>query len=83
MIKQSSKLTSKLVRQAQLNGALDKIYNQEVNRLIRTKYTQSDELAIHRHRFMEKNEAEFAEYNDFCEECKVQARAIIDALLNE
>ena len=82
-MRQSNQLTSKFVKQAQLNGVLDKIYNQEVNRLIRTKYSQSEELAIHRHHFEKQNEAEWDAYNAFCEECKVQARTTIDVLLNE
>lgn len=81
-MKQNGELTAKLVRQAQLNGVLDKIYNQEVNRLIRTKYTQSEELAIHRHYLLGNGGAEFSAYNAFCEECKVKARATIETLLN-
>lgn len=81
-MKQNGELTAKLVRQAQLNGVLDKIYNQEVNRLIRTKYTQSEELAIHRHYLLGNGSAEFVAYNAFCEECKAKAKATIDRLLN-
>lgn len=46
-----------------------------VNGIIRTKYTQSDELAIQRH-YANDPEAyadEWKEYNAFCEEAKVQA----------
>lgn len=81
-MKQTSALTAKLVRKAKANGLLDKLYNQEVNRLIRIKYTESEELAIHRHYMLGNGSAEFAVYNAFCEECKTKAKATIDRLLN-
>lgn len=44
-----------------------------VERLIRERYSISDELAILRQRDTKPDE--FAEYNAFCEECKEKARA--------
>ena len=46
--------------------------------LIRKRYTANDELALLRQRTTKK--AEFNEYNDFAEACKVLADQILDAL---
>ena len=47
-------------------------YPQLVENKIRTKYSVSAELAILRQR--NSKPEEFAEYNAYCEQCKVQAR---------
>jgi hypothetical protein len=47
-------------------------YSQLVEIKIRQRYTVSDELAILRQR--DTKPQEFAEYNDYCEQCKVEAR---------
>ena len=47
-------------------------YPQLVENKIRTKYSVSAELAILRQR--DTKPEEFAEYNAYCEQCKVQAR---------
>ena len=44
-------------------------YGQKVNLLIRTKYSIDEEFAILRQK--ETKPEEFAEYNKFCEECKI------------
>ena len=80
-MKQSEKLTAKMVKLAEKSGVLDKVYSAEVNRLIRAKYSTSDEMAIHRHFLQGEKQAEFNEYNSFCEKCKEEARALIDKLL--
>lgn len=49
-------------------------YGVVVEKLIRERYTESDELALHRQRDT-KPEA-FQEYNDFCEACKDKARPV-------
>lgn len=82
MIKQSTKLTKEKVLLAQENGCLDKVYGDEVNRLIRKRYSKSEELAIYRHMFNGAGETEFAEFNAYVEECKAKAQATIDSLLN-
>lgn len=79
---QSNKLTAKMVKLAEKNGWLDKIYGAEVNRLIREKYTLSDEMAIHRHYLQGVKQEEFTQYNAYCEKCKADARATINELLN-
>jgi hypothetical protein len=80
MIYQSTNLTKELVEMAALNGTLDDIYGQEVNRLIRLRYTQSQENAIYRHKLNGSDNGEFAIFDAYCEECKVVARENINAL---
>ena len=47
-------------------------YEDEVNRLIRLKYSLNDELAILRQRDTKPDE--FKAYNDYVEECKATAK---------
>lgn len=51
-------------------------YAKSVNRLIREKYSLSDELAILRKALSKLgiDYAELNEYNEFVEQCKVEAR---------
>ena len=51
-------------------------YGSMVNAIIRSKYTESDEMAIHRHYInsYEGHEDEWNEYNAFCESAKVLAK---------
>ena len=55
-------------------------YVNEVNSLIRRKYSLNQELAIQRQRF-EKPE-EFDEYFNYCEACKAEARKLIEETNN-
>ena len=55
-------------RLAKLNGKTEALYKKEVNRLIRAKYSLSDEFAILRQR--DEKPEEFAEYTACAEECK-------------
>ena len=80
---QTSELTVDMVKSAKANGLLDKIYGQEVNRLIRIKYSQHEENAIYRHRLNGTGDEEFEKFNAYCEECKSKAREIIDNLISE
>ena len=57
---------------AELNGILEKEYGAAVTRLIRAKYSLSDELAILRQR--DEKPDEFAAYNSFVEGCKAAAK---------
>lgn len=52
-------------------------YEQLVSQYISEKYTLSQEIAIQRQR--DTKPKEFAEYNSYCEECKVRAKANIKA----
>ena len=49
-------------------------YDTEVNRLIRQRYTASQEFSILRQR--DEKPDEFAEYNEYCEWCKSEIKRI-------
>lgn len=49
-------------------------YNEEVNNLIRQKYSLSEELAILRQRDIKPTD--FEEYNNYAENCKAKAKLI-------
>lgn len=51
-------------------------YGQKVERLIRQRYSLSEELALLRQR--ESKPEEFAAYNAYCEECKQQVKGNSD-----
>ena len=54
------------------NDVLDAEYGARVNRLLRERYSLSEELSILRQR--DEKPEEFAVYNSFAEECKVLAK---------
>ena len=51
-------------------------YPDVTNAIIRSKYSESDEMAIHRHHGNDPEEyaEEWQEYNDFCESAKALAK---------
>lgn len=51
-------------------------YGEVTNAIIRTRYTESEEMAVHRHHANNPGTAseEWQQYNDFCESAKQQAR---------
>ena len=51
-------------------------YGCVTNAIIRSRYSESEELAIHRHYVssFEDYENEWREYNEFCEQAKLQAK---------
>lgn len=51
-------------------------YPELTNAIIRAEYSESDEMAIHRHNYNdpEKYAQEWAEYNGYCESAKVLAK---------
>lgn len=66
-------------------------YGKLTNAIIRTRYTEADENAIHRHRLqsiespssieeakLQQYDEEWHEYNDFCEEAKLTAKKWIE-----
>ena len=57
---------------AELNGVQEEMYAQEVERLIRRRYSVGAEFALGRQK--DKKPEEFAKYDAYCEECKQQAR---------
>ena len=53
-------------------------YNELVVQFIREKYSLDEELAIQRQRDVKI--VEFSEYNNYCEQCKIKAKEIINEL---
>ena len=53
---------------AELNGVQEEMYAQEVERLIRRRYSVGAEFALGRQK--DKKPEEFAKYDAYCEECK-------------
>lgn len=51
-------------------------YNEEVNSMIRQRYSLSEELAIPRQR--DTKSEEFAAYNEYAEECKAKVKAMMN-----
>lgn len=51
----------------------DEEYSEQVNALIRERYSESAELSILRQR--DEKPTQFAEYYEYCEECKSRAKA--------
>ena len=69
-------LTKKQIKLAILNGKEQLVYEELIIKLIRERYSLNQELAILRQRDTKPNE--FSEYNSFVEECKAQAKTIIN-----
>lgn len=62
-----------LKKNCELNPSLyTSFYNEQVNELVRKKYTISDEFAILRQR--DEKPEEFAIYNAYVEECKEKVK---------
>ena len=55
----------------------DAEYSERVNALIRERYSDSEELSILRQR--DEKPTEFAEYYEYCEDCKSRAKAELNA----
>ena len=53
---------------AKKNGAVAEVYESEIIRRIRKRYSVDQELSLHRQRF--EKPAEFDEYYAYVEECK-------------
>lgn len=68
-------MNKKEIQLASRNGTLDLLYEQEVNSLIRSKYSISNELAILRQK--DAKPAEFAAYNEYVEQCKKDVKAVL------
>ncbi len=58
---------------AKKNNTIDEVYEHEIIKRIRQKYSINQELAILRQR--DTKPTEFAEYNAFAEECKAAVKA--------
>lgn len=60
---------------SEMNGTLDALYEKEVDRRIRMRYSLSAELSIGRQK--ESKPEEWQAYYDYCEECKKEAKAAV------
>lgn len=60
---------------AKANGVAEKEYGALVNRLLRQRYSLSEELSVLRQR--DEDPVAFAEYHQFAEQCKQEAKSII------
>ena len=65
-------MNSRLIKLFSRNGKIKEAYEEQVNALIRKRYSLPQELAIQRQR--DEKLEEWAEYNTYCEECKKQAK---------
>ena len=57
------------------NNMLEKAYKTLVKYFIHDKYDTDDEMAIHRQK--DVKEAEWNDYNRYCEECKAEAKKYV------
>lgn len=60
------------IKLAKLNGSQSRLYPDLVSEKIRKRYSINAELAILRQR--DEKPEEFAEYNAYAEQCKVEAK---------
>ena len=69
-----------IIKLARANGTLREHYEKEVNKRVRAKYSESGEMAILRHHALdpERYTKEWNEYNSYIEECKRQAKALLE-----
>lgn len=65
-------MTNRERRLAERNGVLDRLYSEKVVALIREQYSLDEELALQRQR--DKKPDEWEAYDNYCEQCKQQAR---------
>ena len=82
-MKQTTTLSKDAILIAKKSGILDKIYGQEVNKLIRKKYTASEEFALLWAFKNGEKAAEVAAFIAYRDECKAKVSEIVAALLAE
>lgn len=63
------------IKNAKAKGTLQELYESEVNKLIRQRYSLNSELAILRQRDTKPDE--FKAYNDYVEQCKAKIKALL------
>ena len=66
----------RFIRLAKKNGRFNELYEQEIVKRIRQKYTLDQELAVLRQR--DTKPTEFAEYNAFVEQIKSDVRKEVE-----
>ena len=70
------KITQKIIDLAKRNGVAEDIYGELVSQKIRARYSVDAELAILRQR--DEKPEEYAAYNAYAEQCKIEAKAELD-----
>lgn len=68
-------ITKREIQLCKANNTHKKLYDELVEELIAERYTVKQELALHRQRF-DKSE-EFAKYSDYCEQCKLKVKNLL------
>lgn len=66
---------------AKKNGSVDDVYEHEIIKRIRKKYSINQELAILRQRY--DKPTEFEEYNAYVEECKAEVKECFRSVESE
>lgn len=66
-----SRYNARIIEEKEMVKNLE--YKTTIDKLIRQRYSVSDEIAILRQRASKSDE--YAEYNAYCEECKAQAKS--------
>ena len=66
---------------AKKNGMLDELYEHEIIKRIRQKYSINQELAILRQR--DTKPTEFEKYNEFVEQCKAEVKELLKTVESE
>lgn len=69
-------MTNKEIKLAKANNCISDFYDKEVGKLIRRRYTESEELAMLRHHALdsERYADEWAKYNAYVETCKEKVK---------
>ena len=68
-------MKERLINLLKRNDKSKEAYEEQVNALIRERYSLPQELSMHRQR--DEKPEEWAEFNAYCEECKIKAKAIV------
>ena len=73
-------MDKKEIKLAKANGCINDFYDKEVGKLIRKRYTESEELAMLRHHALdsERYADEWARYNAYVEECKRSVKTTLE-----
>ena len=64
-------MTKRQIRLAMANGTINEVYDREVRRLIRSRFTVTEEIAI----LFRGTDEERAEHEAFVDQCKAQVKA--------
>jgi hypothetical protein len=64
-------MTKRQIRIVIANGTINEVYDREVRRLIRSRYSPTEEIAI----LFRGTEEERAEHEAFVDQCKAQVKA--------